>query len=243
MNWCGWIQSSAQPKLQDDDDDVFAIRFRCQLAMFERLILIKLSRLLHRHIAYDLIRYIQSTAVSNGIRYTMMKFSLIDSVISCLRLKCVYWLGYIDYHAHIVYDIATAKIAAADFCRILHYLEWFGTVELNRLPCPNNKIYDDEVFADRFRYQLNMFEHRVLVRLSRLLHAHMAYEIAVAKITAEICGISYCLAWFDAVEFNRLLSANDKMYDGDVFAGLIRYQLTYVWNADIDRVIAIPSWS
>ena len=51
-------------------------------------------------------------------------------------------------------------------------------------------MYDDEVFADRFRYQLTMFEFRVLVRLSRLIRAHIAYEIVVAKITAEICRIS-----------------------------------------------------
>ena len=69
----------------------------------------------------------------------------------------------------------------------------FATDEFNHLPCPNDKIYDDEVFADRFCYQLNMFEIRVLVRLSRLLDAHIAYEIAVAEITAELCRISHCL--------------------------------------------------
>ena len=60
-------------------------------------------------------------------------------------------------------------------------------VELNLLPCPNDKIYNDKVFADRFRNELAMFDDGVLVRLSRLLRAHIAYEIAVAKITTEIC--------------------------------------------------------
>ena len=54
-------------------------------------------------------------------------------------------------------------------------------VKFNRLPCPSDKMYDDEVFADRLSYQLIMLEIRLLVRLSRLLHAHLAYEVAVAK--------------------------------------------------------------
>ena len=42
-------------------------------------------------------------------------------------------------------------------------------------------MHDDEVFADRFRYQLTMFEIGVLLWLSRLHGAHIVYEIAVAK--------------------------------------------------------------
>ena len=88
-------------------------------------------------------------------------------------------------------------------------------------------MHDYEIFLDRFRYQSSMFEILVLLRLSRLLHDPIAYEIDVAKITAEICRISHCLAGFDAVEFNRLPSPNDKMYDDDeVSAGRFRYQLT-----------------
>ena len=62
-----------------------------------------------------------------------------------------------------------------------------SNVTFNRLPRPSDKVYDDEVFADRFRYELIMFEIRLLVRLSRLLHVHIPYEIAVAKMTTEIC--------------------------------------------------------
>ena len=45
-------------------------------------------------------------------------------------------------------------------------------------------MYDDAVFADRFRYQLTMFGVRVLIVLYPLLHAHIAYEIDTAKIIA-----------------------------------------------------------
>ena len=44
-----------------------------------------------------------------------------------------------------------------------------------------NKSYDDAVFADRFRYQLTLFEMFILKGLSRLLGTHVAYDIAVSK--------------------------------------------------------------
>ena len=43
-------------------------------------------------------------------------------------------------------------------------------------------MYDDAGFAVRFLYQLNVFGIRVLVGLSRLRHAHIAYERDGAKI-------------------------------------------------------------
>ena len=70
---------------------------------------------------------------------------------------------------------------------------WFDTQEFNRLPCSNKKIYDDEDFADRFRYQLAIFWIRVLIWRSWLLHAHIAYTTDGAKIIAAFCRISYCL--------------------------------------------------
>ena len=99
-------------------------------------------------------------------------------------------------------------------------------MELNRLPCPNDKMCDDDIFVDRSRRQLTMFEIRVLVGLSRLLHAHITHEIAVAKITARICRFPIVL--FDLIRLNSIVlpSPNDKMYDEDVFADRFRYQLT-----------------
>ena len=70
-------------------------------------------------------------------------------------------------------------------------------VEFNRLPCPNDDMHDDKVFADRLRYQLTMFKIPALLWLSRLLRARIACGIAVAKITADICRISHCLTGFE----------------------------------------------
>ena len=42
-------------------------------------------------------------------------------------------------------------------------------------------MYDDAIYAYRFRYQLTIFEVFIFIRLSRLLDTHVAYEIAIQK--------------------------------------------------------------
>ena len=116
-------------------------------------------------------------------------------------------------------------VTYAEFCRYFYCLAWFGTVEYNCLPCPNNEVYDDAVFADRFHCQLTMFGIRVLIGLSLHHHAHIADEIDTAKIIAACCRISCCFAWFDTVEFNRLTRPNNKMYEDVVFD----YRFPYRW--------------
>ena len=80
---------------------------------------------------------------------------------------------------------------------------WFDTLEFNRLPCWKNKIYDDADFADRFGYQLAMFGIPVLIRLSWIHHAHIAYITDVAKVIAAFCRISYCL--HDLIRLNSIV--------------------------------------
>ena len=60
---------------------------------------------------------------------------------------------------------------------------WFYTIEFNRRLCSNNKMNDDMVLSDRFWYQWTMFEVCIFTGLSRLLDTHIAYEIAIYKIT------------------------------------------------------------
>ena len=62
---------------------------------------------------------------------------------------------------------------------------------------------DDAVLADRFRYQLTMFEIREVVGLSRLIHANIAYEIVTTIIIAAFCRISYCL--HDLIRMNSIV--------------------------------------
>ena len=70
-------------------------------------------------------------------------------------------------------------------------------------------MYDDEEFADRFRFQLIMFEMCVLIVLCRLFHAHVIYEIANFKNHRRI------LPNFPL--FSMILCPNDKVCDDDVF--------------------------
>ena len=64
-------------------------------------------------------------------------------------------------------------------------------------------MFEDAVFSDRFRYQFTMFGIRLLIALSRLLHAHIAYEIDTAKINAEFSRISYLL--HDLIRLNLIV--------------------------------------
>ena len=64
-------------------------------------------------------------------------------------------------------------------------------------------MYDDAIFASRFHYQLTMFEIGVLIWLSRLLHAHIAYEIDTDKIIAAFFRISYHL--LDLIRLNSIV--------------------------------------
>ena len=100
-------------KIHDDAD--FADRFRYQLAMFGILVSIWLSWLLHDHIAYitdgakiiaafcrisyclhDFIRLNSIVGDVQTTRCAMIRFSMIDSDINWLYLKCVYSPGYLD---------------------------------------------------------------------------------------------------------------------------------------------------
>ena len=99
-----------------------------------------------------------------------------------------------------------------------------SNVKFNRMPRPSDKVYNDEVFADRFRYQLIMFEIRLLVRLSRLLHADIACEVAVAKSPPKYVEFSIVLH-----DLKRLYSIFCRVqatrYTMIIFS-LIRYKLT-----------------
>ena len=64
-------------------------------------------------------------------------------------------------------------------------------------------MYDDADFAVRVLYQLNVFGIRVLIGLSRLCHAHIAFETDGAKIIPEFCRISYCL--YDLIRLNSIV--------------------------------------
>ena len=61
---------------------------------------------------------------------------------------------------------------------------------------------DGVVIADRLRYPSTMFVDPVLIWLSRLFHAHIAYEIDTAQMVAAFRHISYCL--HDMIRLNSI---------------------------------------
>ena len=80
----------------------------------------------------------------------------------------------------------------------------FDTVEFNHVPCSNKKMYDEEqFFADRFRYQFTMHGILVLLRISRLFHAHIPCETNGGKIIAAFHRISYLL--HDLIRLNSVV--------------------------------------
>ena len=89
------------------------------------------------------------------------------------------------------------------FCRFLYCLVWFDTVEFNRLPCPNNEMYDDAVFAYRFRYQLTMLGIRVLIMAISNLSRSYYILIDADKIIAAFFRISYFL--HDLIRLNSIV--------------------------------------
>ena len=131
-------------------------------------------------IAFFLIWYcwIQSSAVfkQQDVRWCRFRWSIplsidyvwnsaVDREISISSCSYCIWNRYLQNHLSILPNFLL--------------FAWFYTVEFNRLPCSNNKMYDDMVFADRLQYQLTMFEVSALIGLSRLLDTHIVYGVVI----------------------------------------------------------------
>ena len=101
---------------------------------------------------------------------------------------------------------------------------------------------DDAVLADRYRYQLTMLGIPVLIGLSRLLRAHIAYEIDTAIITAALIWISYCLN--DLIRLNSIVRHVQTTKCTMIgFRCSIPLSIECVWNSSMDRAISTLSCS
>ena len=90
-----------------------------------------------------------------------------------------------------------------------------------------------------FDFSFNwLFGMTGLIWISRILHDHILYEMAITKITVEFRWISLRFAWFDTVDFNRLPCPNNKWRS---LRWSIPLSIDDVWNAIIDRAISILS--
>ena len=171
---------------------VFANRFRYQLAMFDVCTLIGLSRLLYNHIAYEIVNN------KNWRRAGICQICCWIHLLVWIYCSCIVFQKALVLDGSLKY---VQCVPYAEILQIFYCLAWFDTVEFNRLPCPNDKMYDDVVFANRFRYQLVIFWNWILIELSRFLHAHIACDIDTSKIIAAFCRIS-CL--YDLIRLNAI---------------------------------------
>ena len=128
------------------------------------------------------------------------------------------------------------------FFRFLYCLAWFDTVEFNRQPCPNDKMYDDIVFADRFRYQLAMFGNRFWYGYldSFMLLLHMKYLLQKSSPNSSEFSI-VCMIWYGWIQSPAVSKRRDVRWCR--FRWSIPLSIGYVWHSFVDRVISTPSWS
>ena len=107
---------------------------------------------------------------------------------------------------------------------------WFDTLQFNRLPCSNNKIYDDADFAGRFRYQLAMFVIKVLIWLSWLLHAHIAYITDGAKSSEHSAEFPIvCMIWYGWIQSPAMFKQQDVRWYGFQWSILISIDCVLKW--------------
>ena len=121
---------------------------------------------------------IQSSACANDKKYHDVVFvGRFRYQLTMFGNRVLIWYSRL-LHARIAYEIDTVKIIAA-FCRISYSLH--DLIRLNSIVCHvQTKRCSITWFSpDRFRYQLTMFEVCTLIRLSRLLNTHIAFEIVI----------------------------------------------------------------
>ena len=126
----------------------------------------------------------------------------------CCLIHILPWINHscIVIHKLLVLDDLLHYVKCVPYAAILKLFQLFSLIcyyRIQRMPWPNNKMYDDAIYADRFRYQLTMFGIRLLIGLSRLIHAHVAYETDGAEVIAAFCRISYCL--HDLIRLNSIV--------------------------------------
>ena len=182
---------------------------------------------------------VQSPAMSKRQRWTMMQFSLIDSVIhwylweSCIdRIistpSCSYciWNRYCQNHRRIMLNF--------------QLLVWFDEVEFNCMPYPNDKMYDDAVFADAFRYSLAM-----------LVFGYIARAISTPSCSYCIWNRYYqnhrsilpefpivCMIWYGWIQSSAMFKQQDVRWHS--YRWSISISIDCVWSECINRAISTP---
>ena len=129
-------------------------------------------------------------------------------------------------------------VNSTDF--VLFSMIWYCRVQSPAVS--QRKMYDDVVFAHRFSYALTMFGNRELIGLSRLLHAHIAYEKIQPKSSTNIVEFpTVCMIWYGWIQSSAMFKQKDVRWY--IFRWSIAISIDYVWSRCIDRAISTPRFS
>ena len=117
---------------------------------------------------------------------------------------------------------------------------WY--VKFNRLPCPADKTYDMEIFADRFRFQLTIFDLFVLVGISRLWCSYYIWN-SYCEIHRKIPPNFQLLGmiWHGWMKSSAVSKRWDIRWRS--FRWSIPLSIDCVWNSCIGMAISTPSSS
>ena len=121
------------------------------------------------------------------------------------HIRASIYRSCILFHKALVLDGSLHYVQCAHYAgmlRIFQLLAWFDTVEFSRLPCSNEEKYDHVVIIERWLYQLTRFWDQLLIVLSPLIHAYIAYKIDSAKIVSVFSRISFWL--YDLILSNSI---------------------------------------
>ena len=147
-------------------------------------------------------------------RCTMMRFSLIDSAVNWLfGIRELIGLSRL-IHAHIAYKIDICQNHSSILPNFLLFA-WFDTVEFNRLSCSNKKMYDEAVFADRFRYQFKCLKlgywYPFLDCIMLILHTKQL----VAKSSQHSAEFPIvCMIWYGWIQSSAMFKQHDVRWCG-----------------------------
>ena len=158
-----------------------------------------------------------------SIRYVWRLW--VDRVISTPSRPYCIWNRYCKNHRRIL----------SNFLLFVKFV----TVEFNRLQCPNDKMYDDVVFADRFCYPLTMFGNPVLIGLSPLVLAHIAYETDTKSSQHSTEFSIVCMIWYGWIQSSAMFQQQDARWYS--FHWSIPISIDYDWCVCIYMAFSTPN--
>ena len=107
------------------------------------------------------------------------------------------------------------------FCRFFYGLAWFDTVEFNRLPCPNNKMY--AILADLIPQSIGYVWNSSFDTAISTPSFSYCIWIDTAKIIAALLRITYfVMIWYRWIQLYAIVKQQDVRWCD--FDDRFRYQ-------------------